>query len=63
MLDPTELKKAIDNKDAKKIAFLMKENNLKIEQGKLVADKSVCSEFIQFWDKRQLVKKINLNSL
>ena len=63
MLDLVELKNAIDKRDAKKIAQLIKENNLTIKEQKITADEHICNEIINFWDKRQLVKKINLNSL
>lgn len=47
----------------KKIAHYMENHNLKLEDGKIVCrDKKYVNEQISFWDKRQLVKKINLNS-
>jgi uncharacterized protein YajQ (UPF0234 family) len=63
MLDVSDLKDAIANRDAKKIAQLIKENNLTLQGQKITANETVCHEFSNFWDKRQLVKKINLNSL
>lgn len=40
------------------------ENDLVIVDGKIYPkDKDECNELIKFWDKRQLVSKINLNSL
>lgn len=38
-------------------------NNLEIKDGKIFhTDKTYVGKKIAFWDKRQLVKKINLNS-
>ena len=62
-VDIDKLDKIVASKDAKKIALYMENHNLKLEDGKIVCrDKKYVSEKISFWDKRQLVKKINLNS-
>jgi len=63
MLEINELKTAIKNKDANKIATLVKTHNLVIKDNKITATQEVVSQLSAFWDKRQLVKKINLNSL
>lgn len=63
MLDVSEIKQAIQDKDAAKIAALIKKHNLTIDDNKITATPAICSEMSAFWDKRQLVKKINLNSL
>ena len=62
-VDIDKLDKIVASKDAKKIALYMENHNLKLEDGKIVCrDKNYVNEQISFWDKRQLVKKINLNS-
>lgn len=62
-IDINKLNSLIQSKDAKKIALYMENHNLKIKDGKIVCiDKSYVDEKIRFWEKRQLVKKINLNS-
>jgi len=63
MLNVDELKQAIQNKDAAKIASLVKQYGLTIENNKISASDENCNQMTGFWDKRQLVKKINLNSL
>ena len=62
MLNPQEIDKAIANKDAQTIAKLIKENRLRLEGNKLVADSKDVEESAAFWDRRQLIKKILLNS-
>jgi len=62
-IDIESLDKLVESKDAKKIAHYMENHNLRLENGKIVCrDKKYVDERIIFWDKRQLVKKINLNS-
>jgi hypothetical protein len=63
MLDVTDLELAIKNKDVKKIVMYIKEYNLKISNSKITASKEIIDKAEEYWDKRQLVKKINLNSL
>lgn len=63
MLDVVELKTAIQEKNATKIAKLMKEHDLVIKDNKIAGSKDACNRISAFWDKRQLVKKITLNSL
>ena len=62
MLDVNELKQAISNRDAAKIASLIQKNDLQLEGNKLVVPKKDIDRYSQYWDKRQLIKKINLNS-
>lgn len=62
MLNPQEIDKAIANKDAQTLAKLIKENGLRLEGNKLVADSKDVEESAAFWDRRQLIKKILLNS-
>lgn len=53
----------IDTGDPQKIAEYMKTNDLVIEDDKIVyRNKSMAKYQTEYWDKRQLVKKINLNS-
>lgn len=63
MLDVSNIKQAIQNRDAKQIARYLKDNVLDLAGSRLTADKKTAKELVAFWDKRQLVKKINLNSL
>jgi hypothetical protein len=63
MLDVHELKQAVQDRDAQKIALLMKKHNLSIQGTKIIASRDNRDQITAFWDKRQLVKKINLNSL
>lgn len=62
MLDVSYLRSLIENNDPEKIANYLKQNNLKLDGSKIVADKEVLEEAIGYWDKRQLVRKILLNS-
>lgn len=44
--------------------LFMAENELTIQNGKIVAlDSKVVNDLVEYWDKGQLIKKINLNSL
>jgi len=62
MLDVNEVELAIENGDAEKLAHLIKTYNLKIEDGRITADSEVSKKYEDFWDRRQLIKKILLNS-
>ena len=62
MLDVNEVELAIENRDAEKLARLIKTYNLKIEDGRITADAEVSKKYEDFWDRRQLIKKILLNS-
>jgi len=63
MIDIKKLKQLISDADPKKIALYLDNHNLKIKDNKVVSnDKDYILDQITFWDKRQLVKKINLNS-
>jgi len=62
-IDVNELYKIIESKDAKQIAEYMEAHNLKMEDGKIVAqDTKYVKEQFAFWDQRQMAKKINLNA-
>ena len=57
------LKTVLETRDPATIASYLKDNDLTIVDGKIVhQDLSKITNLIEFWDKRQLVKKINLNS-
>lgn len=62
MLDVSEIETAIENGDAEKLASLIKTYNLKIDDGRITADSDTSKKYENFWDQRQLIKKILLNS-
>ena len=62
MLDVNEVELAIENRDAEKLARLIKTYNLKIDDGRITADSDTSKKYENFWDQRQLIKKILLNS-
>ena len=60
---PKKLKELIDEGSKKRVVQYMNQHNLMVKDGKAIArDQKVLKRVIGFWDKRQLVKKINLNS-
>lgn len=62
--DITELHSLIESKDKQGIVHYLRKHQLVIEDGVIRhTDKSKVKQEIEYWDKRQLVKKINLNSL
>lgn len=63
MLDIEKLNQLIAKKDASGVAELVKKHNISIDGNNLVLSDNDINEYYNFWDKRQLVKKINLNSL
>ena len=62
MLDPKAIETAIEAEDAQALALLIKNGELKLEGNRLVGDPVATSEAYDFWDRRQLIKKILLNS-
>lgn len=62
MLNVSELEQSILSGDAEHIASLIQTYNLKIKDNKIIAEKEVKDKFVTFWDQRQLIKKILLNS-
>jgi len=63
VIDIKKLNQLISNGDPKKIALYLDNHNLRIKDNKVISnDKDYILDQITFWDKRQLVKKINLNS-
>ena len=57
-----EINAAITARDSKKVASLIKKHGLKIENNKITADVETVKASDSFWDQRQLIKKILLNS-
>ena len=58
-----ELEELLSEGNPNKIAEYMNNNGLTLKEGKIVyKDKEIVKKQIEYWDKRQLVKKINLNS-
>lgn len=63
-LEFDKLDEILANGTKEDLNTFMEENNLQIVDGKIVAkDKDQLKEAVMYWDKRQLVKKIVLNSL
>lgn len=63
-MQASEIKKLLEEKNIEKIKELINNGFLKIEDGKLMyANQAYAKDQEEYWDKRQLVKKINLNSL
>lgn len=64
MIDIEHINSLIENKQTKELAEYMKLHDLVLtDDNKIVKKSGSFSEEIEFWDKRQLVKKILLNSL
>ena len=62
--DESALLKLIDKGNANEINLYLNEHNLKVENGLVVcANKAHNEDVVSYWDKRQLVRKINLNSV
>ena len=60
---PKKLKELIEEGSKKRVVQYMNQHNLTVKDGKALArDQYALKRVIGFWDKRQLVKKINLNS-
>lgn len=62
MINYKDIQLMIDNNDANGLAILIKKYNLKIVEGNITTDKKTAQDIEEYWDKRQLVKKIGLNS-
>jgi hypothetical protein len=62
MLDVSDIEDAMSQGDAEKLASLIKKYNLKIDGNKISADDHISKEYEDYWDRRQLIKKILLNS-
>jgi hypothetical protein len=62
-MDFNKLNQILDSGTIEELEKFCSENNLSIENNKIVSNnKNEINKEIAFWDKRQLVKKINLNS-
>ena len=60
---PTKLKEIIAEGHKKRVVQYMNQHNLTVKDGKAIhRNQKDLKRIIGFWDKRQLVKKINLNS-
>ena len=65
-MDINELYNLIEHGDAQKLKGFMDKNNLEVKNDKICikeTSREKIKEYKAFWDKRQLVKKINLDSL
>ena len=63
-MQATEIKKLIKDKNIKELRKLINSGILKVTDNKIqFADKKYAKDQEEYWDKRQLVKKILLNSL
>ena len=63
--DMTRLQKLIEEGDVARLKVFMTEYGLTVKDGKIVPDKThkhLWDESVKYWDKKQLVTKINLNS-
>lgn len=60
---PKKLKELVTNGDKNRVVQYMNQHNLMVKDGKAIhRDQQDLKRIVGFWDKRQLVKKINLNS-
>jgi DNA polymerase elongation subunit (family B) len=60
---PKKLKELVLEGSKKRVIQYMNQHNLMVKDGKAIhRDQKLLKRIIGFWDKRQLVKKINLNS-
>jgi hypothetical protein len=63
-MQPSEIYKLVRDKNIKELRKLINSGILEVVEGKIkFADKKFTNDQKEYWDKRQLVKKINLNSL
>jgi hypothetical protein len=64
MADLNKLFQYIENGDVENIKKIMEEENLKIENGKLVpVDINDAEDKVDYFDQSQMTAKLNLNSL
>lgn len=60
---PKKLKELISEGHKKRVVQYMNQHNLVVKDGKAIyKDQKDLKRIVDYWDKRQLVKKINLNS-
>lgn len=63
-MEVEQLPQLIENKDIDGIRQLMKDQNLSVVNGKIIAnDKDKAEEMSEYFDTQQLVRKINLNAI
>src|ERR1035437_642458 len=62
MIDVQEILRNVDSENTEQLFKLIKENNLYIKNGKIFGKSEILKNEIAYWDKRQLVRKILLNS-
>lgn len=63
-LDWKRLNEIFENGTKEDLNMFLTDNDCEIRDGKIYAkDEKVLDDAIEYWDKRQLVRKINLNSL
>lgn len=62
MLDPNAIETSIERGDAQALAAMIQRGELKLEGSTLIGDTAHVTEAYDFWDRRQLIKKILLNS-
>lgn len=63
-MNPVEIKKLIQENNVPELVKLINSNVLKVSNGKIMfADPAYAKSQEEYWDKRQLVRKLNLNSL
>ena len=62
MIDVPYIKELINTKNVDKLSAYIKDNNLVIKGNKIVGTPENVSQAAEYWDKRQLVRKILLNS-
>lgn len=63
MIEVNQITAAIESGDVEKLAGIMKQYNLKLVDGKITCDKPELNLYQDYWDKKQLVTKIGLNSI
>jgi len=61
-MDVEHIKHLIKTRNVSELRQYMKLHNLVIKDGKIVSSAEKVKEFTEYWDKRQLVRKILLNS-
>lgn len=61
-MDAQYVKKLVEEKNVHELKKYMDIHNLSIIENKIVADSDTTEKFKEYWDKRQLVRKILLNS-
>lgn len=62
MIDITDIEQMIRDADASGLATLIKQHNLILDNDTLKATDDTIKQIVEYWDKRQLVRKILLNS-